>query len=135
MDNNITVRKYKAERYCFRALVLALVLVMLFFIYPNLYGLLFAPVILLSLPILIYMESWQIVFSGNGIQKKCFFRTVQSYSYAALTDAQLSYSCTMNEYVTLTFSDNKCIRFRLKDENAAKALKRIVAHRSVRRVP
>lgn len=137
MEKNVIVRKCKAERYCFRVLVSALVLVILFSFCQGLYLLLviLVPMVLIFSLILAYMESWQIVFSGSGIQKKCFFRTMRHYSYADMTDAQASYSYTMHEYVTLTFCDSKCIRFRLKDENAAKALKRILAHKSVRRVP
>jgi hypothetical protein len=95
--------------------------------------LLFFPLALIFTIILIYVESWQIVFSSSSVIRKVFFVKVGHYSYSSLNDACLLYSLTDHEYVVLSFANNKCIRFRMKDENASKALKVIRSHKSVRR--
>ena len=131
---SIIVRKSKMQRNCFRFFLFWPLSALLLSIFYHKYTLLlvFFPIALTFTIILIYMESWQIVFSSNSVTRKVFLFTVGHYSYSVLNDVCLLYSLTDHEYVVLSFANNKCIRFRMKDENASKALKLIRSHKSVR---
>ena len=131
--NKLTVRKNQAQRYSFRLILLLisimLILILLWNEYPLL--LIFIPLEIIFGVILIYIESWQILFLSNFIEKKCFFLTMGRYSYSEIIDVSLSYSATDHEYVVLNFAKHKQISFRLKDVNASKALKIIRSHKSI----
>ena len=135
MKKEIHIRKNKAERYCLRACLLSIIVFAAFSTgYQHQYSLLliWLPLILAFTLLSFYIESWKIIFSSDCISKKCFFLTRSTHSYAQILDAYQSYSSSNHEYVTLIFIDKKHSFFRLKDENANKALKLLSSHRSVR---
>lgn len=130
---NIIVRKNPVQRYFFRIFLLLISVVLCLIFWHHEYPLLliFLPFEAIFLVILIYMESWKIVFLADGMEKKVFFLSLGYYSYSAINDAYLSYSATDHEYVALHFSNQKRITFRMKDVNASRALKVIRSHKSI----
>ena len=89
---------------------------------------------LVTIPIavyVVYLGSWNIQFSARTIKKRMFFLTIVEYKYAQLLEARLSYSVTNHDFIMLIFNDKRQMIFRLKDENATYAMKRINSHRSL----
>ena len=138
MKRSLIIKKYKPERVCFRfAFVFIIVIgaVCAVLTQQYLWLLIFSPMLLFFLTILVYFESWHILFGPNGIRKSVFLMNARSYSYSQIMDVFEAYSFTNHGYITLVFHDGKRIVFRLQDENADKAVKIIMAHHSIRRLP
>lgn len=133
MRKPIVVKKPLMHRCCFgifTSLIAALVIIVLF-AHEYLYSFILIPLMLAFGTVTLYLETWQISFSSKSIQHKIFWQIVCEYSYHRLTDAEVRYSYTNHEYVTLIFREKKNLHFRLKDENALKALKIVSSHKSV----
>ena len=131
--SKFVVKKNKAERYTLR---ICLLLISLWFIVAllgqaYLLALVLLPIEVFFGVIVLYLESWQIVISANSITKKDFLRTTGPYSYLKIEEVYLSYSFTDHDYLFISFLDKKQITFRLKDDNAVKAVKIIQSHKSI----
>lgn len=129
----ITVRKNQVLRCCFRFILLLFSFIIAFILFWK-----EAPLLLVFIPlevifgvVLIYMESWQILFFTDHIEKQVFFLTVSHYSYSDINDIYISYSVTDHEYVVISYANQKRISFQLKDVNASKALKILRSHKSI----
>jgi len=123
---NIVVRKNKSQRVglcILSAIMLSISIALCIF-----WCMLARTAILMLFPILpgifvsliaLYYNIWQVNFSSNRvIIKSLFFRT-KTYSYYQIIDVYIANSYTLEEHVCMKFSDGKCIRFRLVDENAS----------------
>lgn len=134
----VVVKKNKAQRIgvCILMLVLIIVLCIIVFSVPNsekcLICLILSPIFFSILGILLYYQSWQIVFATNQIYKKVFFVTKKIYSYSQITDIVRDESYTEYEHILVTFKDGRKIMFRTTDENAYAAIKILCSHRSIR---
>lgn len=84
--------------------------------------------------LLIYYEVWKISFFPNKICVVSLFFKRKEYSYAQIRDVVRGYSYTERFYIRITFDDGKSIQFRLEDENAQKAIKKIISHRPIREI-
>lgn len=94
--------------------------------------LLFLPIILPVFFIVLYYEIWQLALGPSEITIKRLFLGAKTYSYGQITDAYVAYSYTLHEHICLSFSDGAKIRFRMEDENASIARRRIQSHHSIR---
>jgi len=83
---------------------------------------------------LLYYETWKISFDSDGVRKKVFGVSVKAYSYHQINDVISKSSYTEKRIVRITFIDNRSIRFRLEDENAENARKRILSYHSIRNI-
>lgn len=129
----VTIRKNQTQRYCFRFILLLISLALVFILFCNEPPLLlvFFPCEVIFGVILVYMESWRILFYADHIEKQVFFITVDHYSYSDIKDIYISYSVTDHEYVVISYVNQKQMSFRLQDMNASKALKVLQSHKSV----
>lgn len=136
MRKEIIVQKSRAQRLgiiCVFILLLILSILEIILLYPVYYfGVLSLIGTLPVLYILLYYETWQISVSSNKITVKCLFKRTKSYSFSQIVDGYIANSYTLHQYVCLFFYDKRRLQFRMKDENANKALKRIQAHHSLR---
>lgn len=131
----VVVRKKKTEKFgiwTLAALVLAIAIVCTVWSQQYILLLVFFPWILLSLCVLLYYETWKICFFADRIQTSVFIFHSRNYSYNSIIDAVKSYSFTDRSYVTIIFNNGCRIRFRLEDQNANKAVRKIQSHHSLR---
>lgn len=137
MKTAITVRKNKNRRIgiciftvCFLSIVGFLIVCA-----KNAYGyiaLLCTPLVLLSVVLLLYFETWEITFFSDRIIKKSFLFTMGSYSYYQIKDITVSHSFTEYSHIIIALINGKTISFRIDDDNANKAMARLSSHHSIR---
>ena len=96
--------------------------------------LLCSPVTAWMILMLLYYETWKISFDSDGVRKKVFGVPGKAYSYHQIKDVISRLSYTEQGIVRITFIDNRSIKFRLEDENADKARKRILSYHSIRNI-
>lgn len=135
--NTIIVKKKKAHRIGIRIITLLFaicfgIISFYFASYDLYYALLFLPWLVMILMLWLYYETWQIWFQTDGITKKVFFITGKKYSYHLIKDVVRYFANREGFYYKLVFISGKKMRFRLEDENADKAVKRIHSHHSIR---
>lgn len=118
----ITVRKRKSRRvggWFVTVLIFAAALLCTIWLREVRLLLLFLPWLLLESGVLVYLESWQIQVSPDGISQRIFGLPMGSWSYREITDAYRTYSRTEKHYLMLSFTNGRKIKFRLEDENGA----------------
>ena len=93
-----------------------------------------SPVIAGMILMLLYYETWTISFDSDGVRKKVFGVSGKAYSYRQIKDVISRWSYTERGIVRITFTDNRFITFRLEDENAEKARKRLLSYHSIRSI-
>ena len=133
--NTICVKKYSVERYgvTFLFIIVTIITIIISFmsLSPSICLVLFMPYEGVLLLLVIYEQTWKITIEKNMISKFVFFRKVSSQSFSEIVNAVSKKSYTDREYVRLSFQNGKVIMFRLKDENASKAVSAILSHRSI----
>lgn len=138
MKKTIVVRKKPAQRYGLLALFITMTCLSAFFgiaTFPlYYYGLLSLIGTIPILYIWIYYQMWSISFSPKHITIKCFLRKSRIYAYSQITDGCITDSYTLHRCVILRFNDDRGCQFRMEDENAKAALKKIQAHCSLRSI-
>ena len=139
MKKTVVVRKNKERRIGIRFFTVALMMFlgMLVLCAQSAYcclAIICAPIAFSSLAILIYYESWRISFLPDKITKSAFYIPSGDLSYAQIKDVTVSRSSTEYDHVSVVFSNGEHVRFRCDDDNADKALKRILSHHSMRRI-
>ena len=136
---SIIVKKRKSHRTAVRLFLIVFLLV------PVILALRFkqtiwimmlmcSPVIAGMTLMLLYYETWKISFDSDGVRKKVFGVSGKAYSYHQIKDVISRWSYTEQGIVRITFADNRSIKFRLEDENAEKARKRILSYHSIRNI-
>lgn len=94
--------------------------------------LLYAPLLLIAVPVISYYFTWQIRFSQHEIVRKVFLKR-KSYLYSQLREAVKSYRVSERRpCVRMVFADGETLVFRMDDENAAQAVKELQRHRSIK---
>ena len=137
MKKTVVVKKNKGRRNGVLFLAIALSIWILILCLQNAYMEFAVLCVLIALAvsvILLYFETWMVSFSSDRITKKVFFLTVVNVSYAQIMDVEVAHSCTEYIHVRINTLNGKRVIFRMDDENANKALRRITSHCSVRRV-
>ena len=81
--------------------------------------------------LLIYYEVWKISFLSNKVCVVSLFSKRKEYTYAQIINVIKSYSYTERFYIRIIFNDGKTIQFRQEDENAIKAVSKILSHRPI----
>lgn len=81
--------------------------------------------------LLFYYESWAIVFCRDKILKRCWGHT-RGYDWTDIQEVSSYRSATEGPYILIRFRDGKMLRFRIEDENGAKAVGLIMKHTSIR---
>ena len=139
MKTIITVKKNKTHKNCMRLFTVCYIacVIALFLFSKSMYPYdwaLFCICIVLGLPmfiLLLYYETWQISFYHNSICFKLLL-SCRYYSYSQIVDVVSSRSYTDHDCLQLHFRNGQKLVFRMKDENAYQAKKRIIAYHSIR---
>ena len=93
--------------------------------------LLYIPILLITLPMMLYYFSWQLHFEEKYIRKRCLFREIKCYSYVELRKVvKRYYTSEHDECVHMHFADGKRFTFRMDDDHAAQAVKVLQKHKS-----
>lgn len=98
------------------------------------FAILCAPLILSLLAILLYFATWSVTFTSDRVIKKVFFVTLANAPYSQIRDVVSARYTSLNEHVRIVLENGRQIVFQREDENADKALNKLLSHRSVRRV-
>lgn len=93
-----------------------------------------SPVLAGMIGMLLYYETWQVIFEQDGVRKKVFGLSGKVHGYSQIKDAVTRRSYTEQGIIRVIFTDNSSIKFRLEDENAEKAKKRILSYHSIREI-
>ena len=90
------------------------------------------PVLVILGPMTLYYLTWQIRFEEKEIVRRVCFRKTRRYAYAMLRSASRGFYMSERDYVVhMDFADGKTLRFRMGDENAAKAVAVLKRHCSI----
>ncbi len=136
----IIVKKRNSHRATLRLFTVVFLLVSIILVFcfkQSIWAMLLLclPIIVGMLLMLLYYETWEIFFDSKGVRKKLFGMSGKTYSYHQIKDVISRWSNTEQEIIRITFTDNKTIMFRSKDENADKARKQILSYHSIRNLP
>ena len=93
-----------------------------------------APFIVLLLAILLYFATWKILFTADRVIKKVFFVTLINAPYYQIKDVTSARYTSLNCHVRIVFENGGQIVFQREDENADKALNKLLSHHSVRNI-
>lgn len=131
----IIVRKRSSHRI-FAAVfsIISLILIGVFAAHIGIIKALIAsiPLLLILVPMFLYYFSWHLDFGRSHIVKHLFFRETRRYSYIQLRDVEKRFYGKEGYCITMTFLDGRTIWFRMDDEQAAQAIKKLKKHRSIR---
>ena len=137
-NGSIVVRKRGSHRLGGRLLLSALVFV------PFLLSVLFrqlllvmvllcAPLMIMVLMILLYVETWYIRFDHQGITHSVFGVHRRVYGWGDITDVITRWSSSDNDQILrISFRDGRSVKFRLSDENGELARKWILSRHTIR---
>ena len=131
---HIVVKKKKSHRMGLRFLMLLNCLAFFLLLWRSgdfpsglmMFGLSQLPMI----GMLLYFETWSIIFCKNGIQKMCCGR-LQSYAWTDVIEISSCRSATEGPYILIRFRHGKQLRFRIEDENGVQAVGVIMKHTSI----
>lgn len=137
---SIVVKKRNSHRATLRLFTVVFLLIPILLVFcfkQSIWAMLLLclPIIVGMLLILLYYETWEIFIDSKGVRKKLFGIPGKTYSYHQIKDVISRWSNTEQEIIRITFTDNKTIMFRSKDENADKARKQILSYHSIRNLP
>lgn len=85
-----------------------------------------ALLILSLLAILLYFATWSITFTSDRVIKKVFFVTLANASYSQIRDVVSARYTSLNEHVRIVLENGRQIVFQREDENADKALNKLL---------
>ena len=135
MRKDVSVKKCKKHRYVarfFTLLLAAFPVILVITDQQSLLALVGCLPLLLSVPMMLYYETWQIRFTAQGIEKSLFFRKTKRYSYVQLQEVTKGYYTSERDIVIrMVFTDKKAMQFRKDDENAEIAERRLQKHCSI----
>lgn len=84
------------------------------------------------LPLPLYYATWQIIFNADGIQRRVFLINQKFRTWSQIKEVRSTWSTSEgNHIISIKFKDGKTFRFRMDCENAEKARKCILSHRSI----
>lgn len=133
----ITVKKNRCHRLGIRFIAISFLIlssILGFCSLPSLsvVAVICSPWLLVLIVLVCYYETWGISFLRNEIQLRYFFIIKNKHTYSQITDVSISYSYTDHAYISMFFSDGRVIRYKMKDENAERALGKLRSHHSIR---
>lgn len=137
MDQILTVKKNTSHRIVLRTLSIIVISICGMYIVSFrqlLMILVFVPGILIVSAVSFYYETWRVSFYSSEIVTSVFFIKTGRYKYTQISDVIKAYSLTDRTYIEVFFSNGKRIKFRLEDENAPKAIRKIQSKHSIRMV-
>lgn len=115
------------------AAVMPLVLTGFFHLPAEMMLLLFLPIWIVVGTALMYMTTWKIRFSTDGIEKTAFRRLGRKYAWHEVRDVICRWSTAEGgTFIRITFVSGDPVKFRLDDENGEKAKKYILSHHTIR---
>ena len=132
----VIVKKCKAHRIgivMFSIMMLTILMVCVVTMHTPVAILLYIPFLITLSPMALYYLTWQIRFEEKGIVRYVFGRKTRKYSFTMLREVVKSYYVSERNFtVRMHFIDGKVLQFRMDDENAAKAVKILQRHCSIR---
>ena len=135
MENTTVVRKSKRHRagiWAFSMLALAVTLYAAAALRAPEGFLLCVPVLLIGIPFALYDSTWQLRLEEKHIVKRLFFREISRYSYVQLRKVRKRYCTSEGNYrIEMIFVDGKRLQFRMDDECAGQAEKKLQRHCSI----
>ena len=97
--------------------------------------LLYIPLLIIIIPLIIFTITWQLRFEKDHIVEVLFFRKIKTYPYTQLREVTQQYFTSQHGYcVRMHFTDGKTIQFRMDDEGAARAVKLLCKHHSIKTI-
>ena len=132
----IVVKKSKSHQAGIAVLAILIFVILTVCILP-LYSvaalLLYIPTMIILAPLTLYYLTWNIRFEEKVIVKSVFFAEISRFSYSALREVvKRYYTSERNFTIRMHFMNGKTIQFRMDDENAEKAVKALLKHRSIK---
>ena len=95
--------------------------------------LLYIPILVILAPLTLYYLTWQIRFEEKEIIKSVCFRETKRYSFTMLREVVKSYYVSERNFtIRMYFVDGKILQFRMDDENAIQAVKKLQRHCSIK---
>ena len=132
----IVLKKCKSHRVgivAFSVAILAVLTVCVIALRSAVAILLYIPILVILAPLTLYYLSWNIQFEEKVIVKSVFFRETNRFSYSMLREAvKRYYTSERNFTIRLHFVNGKTLQFRMDDESADKAMKKIQKHCSIK---
>ena len=98
------------------------------------FAMLCAPLILSLLAILLYFATWSITFTSDRVIKKVFFVTLADAPYSQIRDVVSARYTSLNEHVRIVLENGRQIVFQREDENADKALNKLLIQSPIQSV-
>ncbi len=137
--NAIIVRNPKGRRIfavVFSALAMITITCLVIYLWTTAALLLYIPLLIILLPLIVFTVTWQIRFEKDHISEVLCFRKVKTYPYTQLREVTQQYFTSEHGYcIRMHFTDGKTIQFRMDDEGAARAVKLLCKHRSIKKLP
>ena len=132
----IVVRKCKSHRAgiaVFAILMFVILTVIILSLHSAAALLLYIPPMIILIPLTLYYLTWNIRFEENVIVKRVFFAEISRFSYFALREVvKRYYTSERNFTIRMHFVNGKTLQFRMDDESADKATKKLQKHCSIK---
>lgn len=131
----VVVRKSKGSRTGVCIFMVGGMLALFALLAQNAYtefAILCLPFIVLSLAVLLYFATWKILFTADRVIKKVFFVTLINVPYYQIKDVTSARYTSLNYHVRVVFENGRQVVFQREDENADRALNKLLSHHSVR---
>ena len=126
-------KSYRVGIVAFSVAMLAVLTVCVIALRSAVAILLYIPILVILAPLTLYYLSWNIRFEEKVIVKSVFFRETNRFSYSMLREVvKRYYTSERNFTIRLHFVNGKTLQFRMDDENADKATKKIQKHCSIK---
>lgn len=95
--------------------------------------LLYIPILVILAPLTLYYLSWNIRLEEKVIVKSVFFRETNRFSYSMLREVVKRYYISERDFtIRMHFVNGKTLQFRMDDESADKAMKKLQKHCSIK---
>ena len=135
-EKTIVLKKCKRHRVgivAFSVAMLAVLTVCVIALCSAAAILLYIPILVILAPLTLYYLSWNIRFEDKVIVKSVFFRETNRFSYSMLREVvKRYYTSERNFTIRMHFVNGKTLQFRMDDENADKATKKLQKHCSIK---
>jgi hypothetical protein len=135
-EKAIVLKKCKGHRIGIVAFSVAMLAVLTFCVIALRSAaaiLLYIPILVILGPLTLYYLSWNIRFEEKVIVKRVFFREINRFSYSMLREVvKRYYTSERNFTICMHFVNGKTLQFRMDDENAGKATKKLQKYCSIK---
>ena len=132
----IVIKKCKSHRIgiaVFAILMLVILTICVLSMHSAAALLLYIPPLVIFAPLTLYFLTWNIRFEEKSIVKRVFFTEISRFSYSMLREVvKRYYTSERNFTIRMHFVNGKTLQFRMDDENAEKATKKLQKHCSIK---